>query len=239
MIEDLAAAPRLLVASDFDGTLAEIVDDPDLAIPLARSKSALEALAGLTGTTVAIISGWRRSELRERFGHPGFVLIGEHGADHGVGTGPESPGLAEARLLVEAMARVTPGARVEHKTRSVGFHYRQVAEPDRALAALRLQTAAIEGLRMVEGKKIIELTDSPMSKGAALAELKESLAGPRVLFMGDDVTDETAFAILEQDDIGVHVGVGPTLAAHILPDPSALADLLDTLLALRADQIGS
>jgi trehalose 6-phosphate phosphatase len=57
--------------------------------------------------------------------------------------------------------------------------------------------------------------------------------------MGDDVTDETAFAILDQDDIGVHVGVGPTLAAHILPDPSALADLLDTLLALRADQIGS
>ncbi|HSK07013.1 MAG TPA: trehalose-phosphatase [Acidimicrobiia bacterium] len=237
MIEDLATAARLLVASDFDGTLAEIVDDPDLAIPLARSKSALEDLAGLTGTTVAIISGRRRSELIERFGHPGFILIGEHGADHGVGTGPESPALAAARLLAEDMARATPGARVEHKTRSVGFHYRQVEEPDQTLSALRLRAAAIEGLRIVEGKKIIELTDSPMSKGAALAELKTSLAAPRVLFMGDDVTDETAFAVLDHDDIGVHVGVGPTLADHIVADPFALADLLDTILTLRAGRM--
>jgi len=52
MIEGLASASRLLVASDFDGTLAEIAEDPDLAVPLARSKAALEALAGLAGTTV-------------------------------------------------------------------------------------------------------------------------------------------------------------------------------------------
>jgi trehalose-phosphatase len=238
MIEELAGTPRLLVASDFDGTLAEIVDEPDLATPLARSKSALEALAGLAGTTVAIISGRRRSQLVERFDHPNFVLIGEHGTDRGDGTGPESPALARARELVDAVAGATPGAWVEHKSRSVGFHYRQVAEPERSVADLRRRAAAIEGVKVVEGKKIIELTDSPIDKGAALAELKRSQAVDRVLFMGDDVTDETAFAVLDPDDIGVHVGVGPTLATITVPDPSSLADLLERLLSLRTERRG-
>lgn len=233
MIEELAATPRLLIASDFDGTLSEIVEDPDLATPLTRSRSALEGLAVIEGTTVAIISGRRRAELAERFDHPDFVLIGEHGADRGDGTGPESPALARARDLVEAAAAATPGSRVEHKSRSVGFHYRLVEEPDEPLSRLRRDAAAINGLRMVEGKKILELTDSPVDKGAALLDLKRSLDVNRALFMGDDVTDETAFAVLGPDDVGVHVGPGPTQAHLTVPDPSALADLLETLLASR------
>ena len=127
MMEELAATKRLLVASDFDGTLAEIIEDPALATPLARSKAALEALAAIEGTTVAVISGRRRAV--ERFEDPRFILIGERGADHGDGTGPESPVLAAARQLVDALARATAGSRVEHKTRSVGFHYRLVTHP--------------------------------------------------------------------------------------------------------------
>lgn len=234
MIEELAAARRLLIASDFDGTLAEIVEDPALATPMTRSKSTLEALAGLDGTMVAIISGRRRYDLIERFDHPDFILIGEHGADRGEGTGPESPALAEARRLVNAVVEATPGSRAEHKSRSVGFHYRRVAEPDHAVSDLRRRAGAIDGLRIVEGKKIVELTDSPVDKGAALAALKQTLEADRVLFMGDDVTDETAFAVLGQDDVGIHVGVGPSLAQITLPDPSSLADLLETLLARRA-----
>lgn len=233
MIEELSATRRLLIASDFDGTLAEIVDDPDLATPLARSKAALESLADLDDTTVAIISGRLRSELLERFDHPGLILIGEHGADHGAGTGSESPVLAQARQLVDAVVRVTPGSRAEHKTRSVGFHYRQASQPEEALADLRRRAAAIDGLKLVEGKKIIELTDSSVDKGAALLELKRSVGVDRVLFMGDDVTDETAFAVLEPGDVGIHVGVGPSLADLTVPDPSTLADLLETLLSRR------
>jgi trehalose-6-phosphatase len=51
--------------------------------------------------------------------------------------------------------------------------------------------------------------------------------------MGDDVTDETAFAVLQPGDVGIHVGLGPSLAGVTVPDPSSLADLLDTLVALR------
>lgn len=236
MIEELAATKRLLVASDFDGTLAEIVEDPDLATPLARSKAALEALAGTEGTTVAVISGRRRAELVERFDHPSFILIGEHGADHGDGTGPESPALAEARLLVDSVAQATPGSRVEHKARSVGFHYRLVEDPHDIVEDLRRRASSILGLKLVEGKKIIELTDSSVDKGVALTELKREIGADRVLFMGDDVTDETAFATLGPGDFGVHVGLGPSLANVTVPDPSTLADLLDTLVALRAGE---
>ena len=234
MIEELAATKRLLVASDFDGTLAEIVEDPDLATPLARSKAALEALAGSEGTRVAVISGRRRADLVERFDHPSFILIGEHGADHGEGTGPESPALAEARQLVDAVAAATPGSRAEHKARSVGFHYRLVADPEAAVEDLRRRASMIDGLKLVDGKKIIELTDSSVDKGVALIGLKRELGADRVLFMGDDVTDETAFAALGPSDFGVHVGVGPSLANVTVPDPSTLADLLETLVALRS-----
>jgi len=234
MMEELAATRRLLIASDFDGTLSEIVEDPDLATPMARSLSALEALADLEGTTVAIISGRRRAELLERFEHPRFILIGEHGSDHGDDAGPESPVLAEARELVEAMVRATPGSRAEHKERSVAFHYRRVRDPDDAVGELRRLALAIGGLKMLEGKKVTELTDSSVDKGVALVEVRRSVGVDRVVFMGDDVTDETAFAVLEPGDVGIHVGVGPSLANLTVPNPSALADLLETLLARRA-----
>jgi trehalose 6-phosphate phosphatase len=235
MIEALAATPRLLVASDFDGTLSEIVQDPDLATPLERSRAALEALSALEGTTVAVISGRRRSDLVDRFDNPSFILIGEHGADHGSPPGPETPALARARQLVEAAVRSTPGSRAEHKTRSVGFHYRSVPDPHQLVEDLRRRARDITGLMLVEGKAILELTDSSVDKGAALAELKRSLDVDRVLFIGDDVTDETAFAVLGPGDVGVHVGLGPTLAKMTVPDPSALADLLEAILAERRE----
>jgi trehalose-6-phosphatase len=70
----------------------------------------------------------------------------------------------------------------------------------------------------------------------ALVELKREVGADRVLFMGDDVTDETAFATLGPGDFGVHVGLGPSLADVTVPDPSTLADLLDILVALRAGE---
>jgi trehalose 6-phosphate phosphatase len=234
MIEEIASTPRLLIASDFDGTLAEIVEDPGLAVPLARSKAALESLAELEHTTVAVISGRRRADLAQHFEHPDFVLIGEHGADHGSSTGPETPALARARELVDAAVRATPGSRAEHKTRSVCFHYRSATNPDEAVNGLRTHARDIKGLKLVEGKAILELTDSSVDKGAALAELRRAIGVDRVLFMGDDLTDETAFAVLQGGDLGVHVGAGPTQANASVADPSALADLLETLLAARA-----
>jgi len=162
------------------------------------------------------------------------VLIGEHGADHGLPLGPETPALARARVLIDAAVSATPGARVEHKSRAVGFHYRTAPEPEAMVENLRREARDLEGIKLVEGKAILELTDSWVDKGAALAELRRSLGADQVLFMGDDLTDETAFAVLGADDVGIHVGIGPTLAQVTVPTPSALADFLEALFAARA-----
>ncbi len=233
MIDELARTEKLLIASDFDGTVAEIVDDPDLATPLTRSKAALEALAGMEGTNVAIISGRRRSELGERFDEGSFILIGEHGADQGAAAPPATMAMSRARELVDAVAAVTPGSRAEHKSRSVAFHFRTVDNPGPVVANLRRRALTIDGIRLVEGKMVLELTESSINKGMALEALARSLEVDRVLFMGDDDTDETGFAVLREQDVGVHVGLGPTRAGVKVGTPSELADLLDNLVTAR------
>ena len=77
------------------------------------------------------------------------------------------------------------------------------------------------------------MTDSSVDKGFALLELKRESGADRVLFMGDDVTDETALPPRAWR-VRVHVGLGPSLASVTVPDPSTLADLLETLVALRS-----
>jgi len=234
MIERLASASSLLVASDFDGTLSELVDDVLAAMPLPRSLEALSRLADAPNTTVAIVSGRRRSDLVARFNDRRFVLIGEHGADAGGGILTESPALTHARERMIEMAAATPGAFVEHKHHSVVFHYRMADDPDSALENLRRLAADSVGITLIDGKQMLEVTDSTTNKGKAISLLRVSLAATHVLFIGDDVTDETVFASLGPEDFTVHVGTGPTLASSMLPDTEAVADFLEALATARA-----
>lgn len=237
MIERLATVPRLLVACDFDGTLAPIVDDSHTARAIPESLEALRDLAHLPDTTVAVISGRTHRELHERFGTDGFVLIGEHGADRGEPSPEESPALRQARRLVESAVDRTPGATVEHKGRSVAFHHRRAADGAEAVADLRSRASGIDGLSMMEGKAVLELSVSHETKGTALGTLREALAVDAVVFIGDDVTDETVFEALGETDLGVKVGDAPTAARMRVTDPDEVADILHRLAALRAGAV--
>ncbi|MDP9494581.1 MAG: trehalose-phosphatase [Actinomycetota bacterium] len=232
MIERLASASSLLVASDFDGTLSEL-DDVLAGTPLPRSLHALNRLADAPNTTVAIVSGRRRSDLVARFNDRRFVLIGEHGADAGGGVLTESPALTHVREAMIEMAAMTPGAFVEHKHHSVVFHYRMADDPEPALDNLRRLAADSVGITLIDGKKMLEITDSTTNKGKAISMLRVSLAVAHVLFIGDDVTDETVFAALGPEDFTVHVGPGPTLARTLLPDTEAVSDFLEALADAR------
>jgi trehalose 6-phosphate phosphatase len=233
MIEQIATAPRLLVATDFDGTLAEIVDDPDAAVPLPGIREVLEELAELDSTTVAVISGRRRSDLSARFDERRLILVGEHGSDRGEPMPEDSEALRRARHLANSVAADTPGSRVEQKRRSVGFHYRQVANPKAALENLRAGAREIDGLSVLEGKMIIEMSDAVTSKGSAVEVLRRETDADSVMFLGDDTTDETVFTSLRADDLGIHVGNGPTRAAVTVPDPTAVVAVLERLLETR------
>lgn len=222
---------KLLVACDFDGTLAPLVDDPDQATALPEAVAALRRLAAVPGTTVCVISGRRLAELRERFGEEPFILIGEHGADEGDLVFEEPSSLSRARHLVEAAAAATPGSRAEHKRSSVVFHYRAVGEPEEVVAELRQRLADLEGVSLLEGKAVLEATVSNVDKGEAIERLRHGFDA--VVFCGDDLTDESVFSRLRPPDLAIKVGPGPTAATQRLPDPQAVAEFLTRLAAWR------
>ncbi|AEA28195.1 trehalose-phosphatase [Pseudonocardia dioxanivorans CB1190] len=245
-LDRLAGAERLLVALDFDGVLAPIVDVPSAARPLPASARAIAGLAGLAGTTVALVSGRGLADLRAVSGFgPPAVLVGSHGGEF---SDAEDGFLDEAQrrrredLIAELEKLVDgePGVALERKPAGAAVHVRN-AEPavaERVLAAVRSGPAAAPGIDPTEGKAVIDLAVVEVSKGAAIDVLRERTRAEVVLFAGDDVTDETAFARLHPGDVGIKVGEGPTAASHRVADPAEMSEVLTRLLDARRDAAG-
>ncbi|RMH26985.1 MAG: trehalose-phosphatase [Planctomycetota bacterium] len=242
-LERLARAPILLVATDYDGTLAPIVPDPASAAPHRETIVALRALASMPQTHAAIISGRALAELASLSGAPDEIhLVGSHGsefdADFTRSLTPEQEAVRDRVLgALEEIARAGDGFLVERKPASVAFHFRNADESDarRALKEIREGPASIPGVYLKDGKKVIELCVVETNKGRALETLRRRLGASAALFIGDDITDEDAFATLTGPDVGVKVGPGETRAALRVDDPEAVARLLARLAELRAD----
>jgi len=236
----LAATPRLLVASDFDGTLAPIVSHPSDARGLPAAMSALRDLANLPDTTVAAVSGRALADLAEVAQLPaGVRLVGSHGAEFDGSPPPLDPAQRElhARLsaALESIVGDVSGAWLEGKPAGVAVHVR-AAEPtagQRILAEVRAGPASWNGVSATEGKAVIDLGVVHVDKGTALTALRRQTDATGVAFFGDDVTDEKAFAALGDGDVGVKVGPGETLARYRVAAPADVAELLTTLAAAR------
>lgn len=242
-VRRLAGADVVLIASDYDGTLAELVDDPTRAWPWAPSIQILHDLAALPGVHVAVVSGRALDELRLLSGlGDDAVLIGSHGAElvDGVVEGFDADAaetLATVTSMLEAIAAKVPGARVELKPAGVAFHTRAV-EPAIAAdvtASVLTGVGAMAGVRVRPGKDVVELGVTRGDKGQAIASLRDRLGAAAVLFLGDDVTDEDAFAVLDGPlDVAVKVGPGPSIAPHRLDGVPEVGQLLSTVFELRA-----
>ncbi len=242
-IEELSRTPVLLVACDYDGTVAPIVDDPMKAVPLRETSVALRSLALLPQTHVAVISGRSLRDLAALSRLPAEIhLVGSHGSEFDIDFALElDHELRERRrhLLDElaAVAEEVPGVILERKPASVAVHYRRVDPgkiPD-LLARVARIADRVGDLTVRHGKQVCELLLIPTDKGAALDTVRKKVGATTVVFIGDDVTDEDAFATLHGPDVGVKVGPGDTIAAYRVPDPAAVARLLATLCHLRAD----
>jgi trehalose 6-phosphate phosphatase len=225
----LAGRRPLLVASDYDGVLARLRDEPGEAVPEPGVAEALARLAAADGVTVALVSGRGVDDLRTTSGLSGpYRWVGSHGAEF---DGPLSAELAGRRddlaRLLAPVVDGTPGARLEVKPASVAVHVRQV--PDRAAAAALLddvRTRVDPSLTMKPGKDVLELAVTDADKGSALRRLRAELGAAGALYLGDDVTDEDGFRALEPGDVGVKIGDGETAAGFRVPDPAAALDLL-------------
>jgi trehalose 6-phosphate phosphatase len=214
VIAAVAASPAAtLLATDFDGTLSLIVDDPDAAIPLPGAAQVLQSLASSLGE-LAIVSGRPVEFLVDRLsvqlsaadqsGLPdSLTLVGLYGLQqirHGVRSDhPESVAWPERVAALASAARTNgpAGMRVELKGLSITLHYRGQPQLCDQVEQYARELAATSGLVARTARMSVELHPPiDVDKGTVLLTLAHQLAGP-VLFLGDDVGDLPAFDALD------------------------------------------
>ena len=246
----LAQTPHLLVALDFDGTMAPIVSRAQDARPLPRSAAALATLAGMEGTTTALVSGRALESLRSVAAPPApTLLVGSHGAE--TYWGPDSPvmelsaeqqsSLEQARDCVARATRDFPGTAAEQKPAGVVLHYRLADDAD-GIAAVEHVNTALSGnpaFHITTGKKVLEISVLKANKGQSLVSLREFSGATATFFAGDDVTDEHAFSALLAGDLGLKVGPGDSAAQFRIPDEHTLPEILELLAEARSAHMTS
>ncbi|OBH94115.1 trehalose-phosphatase [Mycobacterium sp. E2733] len=219
-LDDLAAR-RPAVFFDFDGTLSDIVNDPDAAIPVAGATEALRQLA--ERCPVAVLSGRDLADVTKRVGVPGIWYAGSHGFELTApdGTHHQNDAAAAAipvlqRAAVELRERLgsIQGVVVEHKRFGVAVHYRNAGRDRVGEVAAAVRAAGRrDELRVTTGREVIELRpDLDWDKGKTLRWVLDHLAGAESgpltpVYLGDDITDEDAFD-------AVHDGGVPILVRH-------------------------
>lgn len=242
-LDEVARTPLLLVATDFDGTLAPIVPDPAVAEADREAIVALRALSSMPQTHVAVISGRALGDLSQRIKELDEAhLIGSHGSEFEAGFITALPADADARLeklkqFLTTVAEQHEGCWVEVKPASLAFHYR-LAQDDVGRAAVELIEDSHRhwlGVHLRPGKKVLELSIIETNKGDALKRIRQRLGATAVLFLGDDLTDEDAFRTLSGPDVGVKIGPGDSLAAFRGMDHIQSARILAQVAERRTD----
>jgi trehalose 6-phosphate synthase/phosphatase len=237
---------QLAVFVDYDGTLTPIVDHPAEAVLSPRMRNALAACAARPDIDVAIISGRALADARASVGLETLIYAGNHGMEI---SGPHiapfrHPDLLhyEAKLsglAAELRGVARHGAWVEDKGATLTFHYRAVEEALQPALAAQVRTLIQQaGFQTREAHGAVEARPPiGWDKGHAVLHIARARHGPlwsehvRIVYVGDDQTDEDAFRILAGLGITFRVGSAATSthATHRLPDTEAVAALLEWL----------
>lgn len=227
----LPVPPNPLLFLDYDGTLAPIVDDPDAAYPHPDAPALLRALNETY--PLWIVTGRDLQALDSLLDLP-LNAIGLHGAQRGVvGEHVERLMTSDAAEAIARLRQTVPpvdGLRVEDKDQAFAVHYRQVDDEDDATQRLETWMSSLpEILDAVWGKKVVELRPRGLTKGTAVERVAAEHPACTPVYIGDDVTDEDAFAVLQaldRDAVTIKVGDGDTRADHRLDGPGAVMDYL-------------
>ena len=216
MYIDAATLPSSAVLLDVDGTILDLAPTPLEVVVPPDLTTALENLSQRTGGALAFVSGRPLAELDLFFAPLRLPAIAGHGAELRLGDGYIArastfldPELAAA---LASIADDKPGVVVEDKRYSIALHYRQAPHLGHAVrdevsaVCARFPSTAIE---ILPGKSVVEVKQPSFNKGTAVRELMRHapFKGRRPIFIGDDVTDEAAFAVMpEFGGIGFSVG---------------------------------
>ena len=235
---ELSAAPKpLLIASDLDGTLAPIVNDPKDACVPRRTLAILKSLQ--PHAEVAIVTGRDLASTSSLVPLEGVSIIASHGLEASFEPGLLPPfDKAEVTEELRAVADIVKarigedGLRVEHKTLSLAFHFRNCPDQEGPLLAILADLPA--KLRLQRGRMVAEVLPKHAGKDVAL-EMLVAHHNPRsILVLGDDRTDIAMFkAAHDMRTTGFHVLVGGVNADG--EAPTAIVELADVTLASPAE----
>jgi trehalose 6-phosphate phosphatase len=250
-IDALVAVPTLLIALDFDGTLAQEVDDPLDARALPEAQEQLVRMLELADTRVALISGRALDSLEHVAQLPSPVLFGgSHGLEYRLDEGDSvlpmsaenTVALERLDALMHELADSAEGAWVELKPAGRALHVRMTtledAERLHAEAVARV-AAEIPGLTTRFGKNIVEFAIHDAHKGDAIDRLRKYVGADAIFFAGDDTTDEDAIAVLGENDLGVRVGDALSAARLRVAGTREIAALLKVLVDRRAAAVSA
>jgi trehalose 6-phosphate phosphatase len=217
---------------DIDGTLLEIAETPEAVRTDAADYRLLERLRAAAGGAVALVSGRTLGMIDELFAPHTLPAAGQHGFERRDGSGRRRRHRFDAARLrplaasLREFAAGHPGVVFEDKGASIALHYRLAPElreaaHDKALAVAAMLPGEVE---VQPGKMVWEVKPVGAHKGLAIEEFAAELPfrGRLPVFLGDDLTDEDGFHVVNR--LGGHsikVGAGATAARWRLPDPAA------------------
>ncbi|HEY3556465.1 MAG TPA: trehalose-phosphatase [Kribbella sp.] len=239
IVSDPASA---VIATDFDGVLSPLVEDPARSRPVEGALDALARLARSVGQ-VAIVTGRPAlvaTELSGVSGHPGLgrlVVLGHYGLERWEATtgkvtsAPVPPGVATARDRLPGLLREVgvPDAFVEDKDSSLAVHTRRLEDPAGAFELLRGPLTALAEeteLRLEPGNLVLELRPPGIDKGVAIRSLLEPAGARSILYAGDDLGDLAAFRAIQAQR---EAGLAAVLLATRSSDATELIDAADVV----------
>jgi trehalose 6-phosphate phosphatase len=225
-VPEAVPVPHLLVPHlgevalllDIDGTLLDLMPTPrEVWVPPGLSKT-LNGLLERTSGAMALVSGRSLNDIDLIFAPDQFPAVGGHGAEMRLGADNESvathapPLDKELKRRLATIAKLSPGILLEDKGYSLALHYRLAPHAEKAIyEAVSLIRADLPNapIEVLPGKCVCEIKHSGFTKASGVRELMtyEPFKGRKPLFIGDDVTDETVFAIMPDFD-GVAFSVG-------------------------------
>jgi trehalose 6-phosphate phosphatase len=233
---------------DVDGTLLPIAPHPDAVRVPPTLLTLLEALNARVGGALALVSGRSLADIDALFAPLRLPAAGVHGlerrdADGTVHRSDTTSLLRPLRGPLTDFVGARKGLLLEDKQHSLALHYRAAPEHEaEAEAFLRGLAAAVPELEVTRGKMVLEVKPAGVDKGTAVAAflMEPPFAGRRPVYIGDDVTDEDAFAAVNAaGGLSIRVGTAAaTAATHFLSDEAAVHDWLRGWLAETGEETG-
>jgi trehalose 6-phosphate phosphatase len=231
---------------DIDGTLLDLMPTPrEVWVPPGLSRT-LNGLLERTSGAMALVSGRSLNDIDLIFAPDQFPAVGGHGAEMRLSADSEAVAVhappldKELKRRLATIAKLSPGILLEDKGYSLALHYRLAPHAEKAIyEAVSLIRADLPNapIEVLPGKCVCEIKHSGFTKATGVRELMthEPFKGRKPLFIGDDVTDESVFAILPDfDGVGFSVGHLVRGGAGHFDAPSDVREFLARLLDVQS-----